>query len=197
MSNYNVAGLSTAPASSPLELLEVALYLHDISIKSNKLTNPEKVFPQFNSEKSLFAYACQKLFNGKTGLDATELEQAREFVKPLQQGFRSFLGYLLQQDTMLRLQTESANFNSPLFFVRTNQTISSGVGNFAIAIKRMEVTNIKKGVKELITSIVFIPEVKATIAVQPVEPVKNVQPQPEEFLDFSKKLNGVHAPASM
>lgn len=201
--------LSTATASTPLELLQVALYLHDVSVQSGKLTNPEKVFPQFNSEKSLFAYACQVLFQGKTGLDETELQQAREFVKPLQQGFRALFGYLLNADVYLKAKVDSQAFNSELFFERTNTEITAQDGSkYAIAIKRMMATNAKKGIKELITSLVFIPVINKPIVANLGTP-QTTAPQPMSFINAQTPAqaiaqgnvppvtNGVHAPASM
>ncbi len=209
MSSQVNAGLSTSASSSPLELLQVALYLHDISVKSNKLTNPEKVFPQFNSEKSLFAYACQVLFQGKTGLDANELQQAREFVRPLQAGFRALFGYLLQSDVYLKAKVDSQAFNSDLFFERTNTEITSQDGvKYAIAVKRMMATNAKKGIKELITSLVFIPVIDKPIVANLGTP-QATAPAPQSFINAQTPAqaiaqgnvppvtNGVHAPASM
>lgn len=188
--------LNYGKISTPVELLQVALALHNLSAQTVQGFDPVKVFPQFNREKSLFAYACYALFQGRKDLSEKELQQAREFVKPLNDGFRELLGQLMQNDTLLKAKMDSeATFNSKTFFERTRASIDSDGITYAIAVKRYEVQG------KWVTALVFIPQTATTLGT-PTATQANVGAYitPAQAIaqgNVPPVANGVHAPASM
>lgn len=203
-------GLESLPSATPKELLSVALYLHSLTMQSSEMSADikAKLYPQFNREKSLFAYAVNRLFGGKRDLNEEEIKQAREFVRPLNEGFKQLFGAIVDGDVYLKAKIDTPSyFNSKLFFETSNKVISDEQGNmYQIGLKRFEVTN-KTGAKIWATNIVFVPLRNQPIAapiVQAMGMPAATQPKIQSFMPVEAIANGVipvqangYAPSSL
>lgn len=196
--------LQSLPQATPSQMLEVALYLYNLTMQSETVSAEvkAKLYPQFNREKSLFAFAVNKLFGGKKELNEQELQQAREFVRPYNEGFKALYGAIVGDDVYLKAKIDSpTTFNSKTFFETSNKTIADTNGNvYQLALKRFEIQG------KWATNIVFMPlNKKATKPAQSLGTPQATQPAVHSFITPAEaiaagttpvQMNG-HAPASL
>lgn len=145
--------LIAMPVTSAQELLSIALELHNDAVQSNSFTDAGKVYPQFNREKSLYAYACKKLFNSRKDLTEEEKQKAREYVRPLNDGFRRLMQEMLDIDVVLNAKYKSEAGKEALFFERAAAYLESNGKRYQLALKNIFL----KKEQKVITSIAFIP----------------------------------------
>jgi hypothetical protein len=163
MNNYQ-----NIESANVVDLYNVAVSLRNTAIASGALTNPAQVFPQLNAEKSLFAYAANKLFPGRRDLKADEKAQAAVIANKLQLGFNVVMAELERDDVIIYQAVRSEEFKAEKYFKRSQRIIETPQGLFQLAISRKKVQG------SLVTNLCFVPydeRAQASVAVGVSTPV--------------------------
>lgn len=144
------------------ELVNAANLLKAHSVKLGKLQDPDKVFPQLNSEKSCFAFAVLKQFGGNAVLTDEQKKVAGELASYYKGGMRRLFAEAITLDAGLRLAVQSDAWNSPTFFYKSDVQIVEGNETYILAFSRKNVTGVG-----LTTNICFIPQASKPANVEP------------------------------
>lgn len=153
-------------STTPQQLIEAALGLHNHAVETNKLKDGSKVYPQVNAERALYAWAALSLYGERRDLTPAEKATVSEVANAYQTGFQELWGGILNNAPEVRAAMYTPEWNEAGFLFRTKLVLPYKDKAYRIYITRRLVMG------ELVTSICFVEYSGATDRITPKEPAK-------------------------